>query len=58
MPVVYALMSSLARPTLLPCFRPPPFSQQHNGYLKNYQTTGVAKILGTSREVVAIHRDK
>ena len=25
--------------------RPPPFSQQHNGYLKNYQTTGKPSVL-------------
>jgi PAS domain S-box-containing protein len=30
---------------------PQPFSGRHNGYLRNYQTTGKAKILDTLREV-------
>ncbi|GLC33063.1 hypothetical protein PLESTB_000374500 [Pleodorina starrii] len=37
---------------------PQPFSQRHNGYLRNYTTTGKAKILDTIREVVAIHKDR
>ncbi|GLI64845.1 hypothetical protein VaNZ11_008226 [Volvox africanus] len=37
---------------------PQPFSQRHNGYLRNYTTTGKAKILDTVREVVAIHKDR
>ncbi|KAG2493479.1 hypothetical protein HYH03_008295 [Edaphochlamys debaryana] len=37
---------------------PQPFSQRHNGYLRNYITTGKAKILDTVREVVAIHKDR
>jgi hypothetical protein len=30
----------------------------HNGFLKNYATTGAAKILDKRREVVAIHRER
>lgn len=37
---------------------PPPFSQQHNQYLKNYMTTGVAKVLGAVRSVVAMHKER
>jgi len=37
---------------------PPPFSQQHNQYLKNYMTTGQAKILNTVRKVVGLHRER
>lgn len=37
---------------------PPPFSQQHNGYLRNYKVTGRAKVLNSKRTVVAIHKDK
>lgn len=33
-----------------------PFSGRHNSYLSNYATTGVAKILGKSRDVVALHK--
>lgn len=36
---------------------PQPFNQRHNGYLRNYVTTGKAKILDTLREVVGIHKD-
>lgn len=35
---------------------PQPFSGRHNGYLHNYITTGVAKILGSVRDVVALHK--
>lgn len=38
--------------------RPPPFSQQHGTYLKNYLTTGTPRVLDKRREVVAIHRDR
>jgi PAS domain S-box-containing protein len=34
---------------------PQPFSNRHNGFLRNYITTGKAKILNTVREVR--HRD-
>lgn len=30
---------------------PQPFSNRHNGFLRNYITTGKAKILNTVREV-------
>eukprot|EP00775_Hariotina_reticulata_P007071 gene7071-7284_t len=36
---------------------PQPFSGRHDGYLRNYQTTGKAKILDTLREVVGLHQD-
>jgi PAS domain S-box-containing protein len=32
---------------------PQPFSNRHNGFLRNYITTGKAKILNTVREVCA-----
>jgi len=37
---------------------PAPFSQRHNGYLRNYLTTGKARILDSIREVVALHKDR
>jgi hypothetical protein len=30
---------------------PQPYSGRHNGYLRNYQTTGVPKILDKTQEV-------
>lgn len=33
---------------------PQPFSSRHDSYLSNYLTTGVAKVLGQSRDVVAL----
>lgn len=38
--------------------RPAPFNQQHNGYLKRYQSTGITRVLGYSRDLVALHRDR
>ncbi|KXZ48338.1 hypothetical protein GPECTOR_28g744 [Gonium pectorale] len=40
------------------CTMPQPFSARHNGYLRNYVTTGKAKILDALREVVALHHDR
>ncbi|KAI8475137.1 MAG: hypothetical protein J3K34DRAFT_517581 [Monoraphidium minutum] len=35
---------------------PQPFSSRHNSYLRNYTTTGNAKILDNTRQVVALHK--
>jgi hypothetical protein len=37
---------------------PAPFSQRHNTYLRNYATTEKAKVLNTTREVVAMHQER
>lgn len=37
---------------------PQPFSGRHNTYLRNYLTTGKAKILDTVREVLGLHKER
>ncbi|WIA37851.1 hypothetical protein OEZ86_014704 [Tetradesmus obliquus] len=36
---------------------PQPYSGRHNGYLRNFQTTGQPKILDKTQEMVALHKE-
>ncbi|QJQ96546.1 MULTISPECIES: EAL domain-containing protein [Halomonadaceae] len=36
---------------------PPPYRDAHDNYLHNYQTTGLARIIGTGREVEGMRKD-
>lgn len=37
---------------------PPPFSTSHNFYLRNYAATGKSNVIGATRELVALHKQK
>ncbi|MBW8183835.1 PAS domain S-box protein [Shewanella nanhaiensis] len=36
---------------------PSPFTEEHDGYLETYQSTGVKKVIGKGREVIGLKKD-
>lgn len=40
------------------CLMPQPFSGRHNTYMRNYLTTGKAKIIDSMRSVLGLHRER
>ena len=37
---------------------PAPHSQQHTGFIRNYLDSGKAKVLNSTRELQALHKDR
>lgn len=37
---------------------PEPYQSEHDGYLLNYKMTGISKAMGTTREVIGMHKSK
>ncbi|GFH20382.1 uncharacterized protein HaLaN_17493, partial [Haematococcus lacustris] len=37
---------------------PPPFSRNHNNYVRNYIQTGQSKVLDKLREFVVLHKER